>query len=156
VCNTIVAFWLIFICTAGTLERQHLARTVKAAANVKVGNSEMEVMVLLGLPNERNEQFSDETFFGFFSHPKEWCYGTTINLKKLFVSDIYVMGFPVPVNIRLFDFDDDDLIVEWDADDRVSKLTVPKIEIDNRCDGILEMCYTSYRFLRDIGHRGRL
>ncbi len=143
-CNTIAAFWLIFIGAAGTLERQHLARTAKASANVKVGNSEKEVLELLGPPNERYEQYSDGTFFGFLSHPKEWCYGTTINLKKLVVSDIYVMGIPIPMNIRLFDFDTDDLIVEWDANDRVSKLTVPKIEIDSRCDGIIEMCYTCH------------
>jgi len=48
-----VAFWLIFIGTAGTLERQHLARTAKAAENVMVGNSEKEVLELLGQPNER-------------------------------------------------------------------------------------------------------
>jgi len=146
VCNTMVAFWLIFIGTAGTLERQHLARTAKAAENVMVGNSEKEVLELLGQPNERYEKYPGWTFLGIGSHARQWCYGTRINLKKLIISDVYVMWNPVPINIRWFGYDEDDLIVEWDSNDCVSQLTVPKIEIDKRCDGILAMCYTCHQY----------
>jgi hypothetical protein len=139
--NTIVFYWLFFIGTIGSLERAHLARTAADASKIAIGSSEDEVIGMIGEPLCTYAQFDGWTILGFGAHPPQWLYGTTINLKRMFIPEVNMMPSPLPINIRLFSYDDGDLVVEWNAKKRVSKITIPNIEIDHRADKLLDSIY---------------
>ena len=153
--STITIHWLFFVGTIGTLERVHMARTAEAANEVQVGATEADVVRILGKPLCKYERYDGWTFLGIGAHPPQWLYGTTINLKKIFISDVYVMASPLPINIRWFSFDDEDLVVEWDAKRRVSEITIPKIEIDHRADKILDSIYYWHRIYLAFSNASR-
>lgn len=154
-CNTITAFWLLFIASIGTLERAHIARLAEAANGIQLGDTEDDVLRILGKPlstYERNEGWS---ILGIGVHPPQWLYGTTINIKKMFIGDIYVMASPLPINIRWFSYDEDDLVVDWDSKGAVSKITIPEIPIDHRADKILDAIYHWNRIYLAITNMNR-
>ncbi|XZE46849.1 hypothetical protein SH467x_002145 [Pirellulaceae bacterium SH467] len=154
-CNTITAYWLLLIASIGTLERAHMSRVAEAAGGIQVGDTEDHVLRTLGKPlstYERNEGWS---ILGIGAHPPHWLYGTTINIKKMFIADTYVMASPLPINIRWFSYDEDDLVVEWDSKGKVSKITVPEIPIDHRADKILDTVYYWNRIYLAISSMNR-
>ena len=118
--NTITIHWLLFVGTIGTLERAHMARMAEAAVKIQVGSTEDEVVRILGKTLSTYERYDGWTFLGIGAHPPQWLYGTSINIKKMFISDNYVMASPLPINIRWFSYEDEDLIVEWDANERMT------------------------------------
>ena len=90
-CNTITAFWLLFIASIGTLERAHMARLAEAANGIQVGDTEDDVLRILGKPlstYERNEGWS---ILGIAAHPPQWLCGTTINIKKMIMELFQVL-----------------------------------------------------------------
>jgi hypothetical protein len=129
------------IASIGTLERAHMARVAEAADGIQVGATEDDVLRTLGKPLSTYERHDGWSILGIGAHPPQWLYGTTINIKKMFVADTYVMGSPLPINVRWFSYDEDDLVVEWDSMGKVSKITVPEISIDQRADKILDTVY---------------
>ena len=154
-CNTITAFWLLFIASIGTLERAHMARLAEAANGIQVGDTEDDVLRILGKPlstYERNEGWS---ILGIAAHPPQWLCGTTINIKKMIIADTFVMASPLPINIRWFSYDEDDLVVEWDSKGKVSKITVPEIPIDGRAEKMLDTIYYWNRIYLAISNKNR-
>ena len=121
--SSLTASWLLIVVIVGNIERQHLARTVVAAMDLKPNQAETELSA--------------------------WCYGTRIDLDNIFVTESIVTVNPLPFNIRWFGYCHSDLVIDWNANDRVERIEVPqaRFAIDNRFDGVLEMCYT----LRAIG-----
>ena len=143
--GTFTTYWLFFIGSIGTLERAHMARVADAANRIQVGATEDEVFRVLGKPLSTYERYDGWSILGIGAHPPQWLYGTTINIKKMFITDTFVMASPLPINIRWFSYDDDDLVVNWDSKGRVSKITIPEIPIDHRADKMLNSIYDCHR-----------
>ena len=95
------------------------------------------------------------SILGIGAHPTQWFYGTRINIKKLIIADIYVMAIPLPINIRWFSYDDEDLVVDWDSKGRVSNIAIPIIPVDHRADKILDTIYDWHRIYLAISSRNR-
>jgi hypothetical protein len=150
--NAITAIWLLLVITMGNLERQHLARTLRASENVKVGDSEANVYDLLGPPIAKYDEYEGWSLFGMGAHPKQWCYGTNICLENIFIVDSFVMVSPLPVNIRWFRYAEDDLVIDWSNDRHVLGFTKPKREyaIDHGWDAALKTCYTGFGLYRTL------
>ena len=150
--SSITAIWLLLVITLGNLERQHLARTLLASENVKVGDSEASVYGLLGPPIAKYEEYEGWSLFGLGAHPKQWCYGTNICLENIFIVDSFVMVSPLPVNIRWFCYAEDDFVIDWNNDGHMLSITKPKREyvIDHRWDAALEICYNGFGVYRAI------
>ena len=150
--NSIAAIWLLLVVTIGNLERQHLARTIRASENVEVGNSEKTVYDLIGPPVGIYDEYEGWSFLGIGAHPKQWCYGTYISLENIFIVDSFVMISPLPINIRWFGYAEDDLVIDWHSDGHVLSITKPKLEyiIDHRWDSTLETCYIGYGVYRAL------
>ena len=144
--NTIVFYWLFFVGTIGSLERAHLARTAADASKIPIGASEADVLGMIGKPLCSYERYEGWTILGFGAHPPQWLYGTTINLKLMFIPELNMVASPLPINIRLFSYDDEDLVIEWSTKNRVSKITIPAIEIDHRADKLLDSIYLWHSF----------
>ena len=147
--SSITVSWLLIVVIVGNIERQHLARTVVAAMDLKLGQAETEISALLGNPLAEYSAYDGWSFLAIGKHPRQWCYGTIINLDNIFVTESIVTVNPLPFNIRWFGYCDSNLVIDWNANDRVERIEVPqaRFAIDNRFDGVLEMCYT----LRAIG-----
>lgn len=153
--STVTAYWLLFFGSIGALERAHMARVAEAANGIQVGATEDDVLRTLGKPLGTYERYDGWSILGIGAHPPQWLYGTTINIKRLIIADIYVMASPLPINIRWFSYDDDDLVVDWDSKGRVSSITIPKIPIDHRADKILDTIYDCHRIYLAISSRSR-
>ena len=143
---------MILVITTGNLERQHLARTLRASENVRVGDSEANVVNLIGPPLAKYDEYAGWSILGIGAHPKQWCYGTNICLENLFIDDPFVMMSPLPINLRWFSYADDDLVIDWDSNGHVVGIAKPKCEyaIDHRWDATLETCYTAYGIYQAI------
>ena len=152
--STVAAYWFLFFGSIGALERAHIARVAEAANGIQVGATEDDVLRTLGKPLDAYERY-EGSIFGIGAHPPQWLYGTTINIKKLIISDIYVTEIPLPINIRLFSYDDDDLVVDWDSNGRVSSIAIPNIPVDHRADKILDTIYDWHRIYLAISSRIR-
>jgi hypothetical protein len=153
--STFTAYWLIFFGSIGTLERAHMARVAEASNGIQVGATEDDVLRTLGKPLGIYKRYDGWSILGIGAHPTQWFYGTRINIKKLLVADIYLMEVPLPINIRWFSYDDDDLVVDWDTKGRVSRITIPKMAVDHRADKILDSIYAWHRIYLAISNRSR-
>ena len=150
--NSITAIWMLLVVTTGHLERQHLARTLRAAENLSVGDSEANVVDLIGQPIAKYDEYQGWSFLGIGAHPKQWCYGTYVCLENIFIVEAFVMVSPLPINVRWFRYADDDLVIDWDSNGQVVGIAKPKCEyaIDHRWDATLETCYTAFGIYRAI------
>jgi hypothetical protein len=148
-CNSIVALWYFLVGVTGTLEHANMVDIAKAATQINVGANEDDVLRLLGKPYYEYELNQGWSILGIGAHPRQWLYGTTINLMKLLVSDDYLMISPLPINIRLISYEQDDLRMEWDSKGKVAKITVPNLEMDPRTEQmtskILDVIYSLNR-----------
>jgi hypothetical protein len=149
------AYWLLFVGSVGTLERAHMARIADSAKAIRIGDTEEVVFRTLGKPLSTCERNDGWSIFGIASHPRQWLYGTRINLKKMIVSDLYVMGIPLPINFRLVSYDEDDLVIDWDSKDRVSKMTIPVIPTDPRSDMLLDVLYDWHKVYVTVSNMNR-
>ena len=139
--SAVTTYWLLFFGSIGILERAHMARVAEAANRIQVGDTEGDVLRTLGKPLSTYERYDGWSILGIGAHPPQWLYGATIDIKRLFISDTYVMASPLPINIRWFSYDDDDLVVDWDSKGKVSKIKIPTIPIDHRADKIMDCIY---------------
>ena len=132
-----------------------MARVAEAANGIQVGDTEDDVVRTLGKPLSTYEWNEGWSILGIGAHPQQWLYGTTINIKRMIIADTYVMASPLPINIRWFSYDEDDLVVDWDSMGRVSKIIIPEIPIDHRADKMLDAVYYLTRIYLAIPNMNR-
>ena len=153
--NALTAYWLLIFGSIGAIERAHMARLAEAANKIQVGATEDDVVRTLGKPLATYDRYDGWSILGIGAHPPQWLYGTTINVKRLIIADVFVMANPLPINIRLFSYDDDDLVVDWDSKGKVSSIAIPSIPIDHRTDKILENIYDWHGIYLAFSSRSR-
>ena len=118
--------WAVLLALYGAYESQCLERTVESSKVIKVGAAEAEVLKLLGEPVTRAEKRGEFAAAFFGKVPRRWVYGTTINLRHFFAPELPVPN-PIPIRFRLWGTpDEEDLVIEWNDDNTVSKVTKPR------------------------------
>lgn len=132
-CNGTFAPWVLWLITIGTAERVHLHHVVEASRQVDIGATEEEVLAILGEPKARYAERSG----WFFGRPRQWMYGTTINLHHVIVPGIPV-PILIPINIRWFGYDTDDLVIDWTRDGKVAKIVRPELDLPDGARGVCE------------------
>lgn len=138
---SMMAPWIMWLCAIGVIERIHLHHLVESSGQVSIGATEAEVLAVLGEPNGRYD--------GIFS-PRQWMYGTTINLRYLIVPELPVPN-PLPINIRIFAYDEDDLVIDWSRDNKVSAIKRPAIEVPEGAIGLLRPLFLVRDLMQLVG-----
>lgn len=103
--NAVTAYWLLLFGSIGAMERAHMARLAEAANKIQVGDTEHDVAGTLGKPLATYDRYDGWPILGIGDHPPQWIYGTTVNVKRLIIADVFVMANPLPINIRLFSYE---------------------------------------------------
>ncbi len=134
--------WVLAFTFFGNLERQHLARTSTLAERITIGATEREVGLALGEPLAVYSAYSGWSLLSIGKHPRQWCYGTRLKLE--------CEVDQIPVNIRLFGYESDDLVLDWTSDKKLSKIRMPEVRypIDHRWDSLLNFCYFGSYLIR--------
>jgi hypothetical protein len=142
--SPLTTIWLLSIVFIGNVERQHLARTVDVAAKMELGLPATEFSSRLGMPLAQYSAYGGWSFLVIGKRPRQWCYGTRINLGALWVTDHVVMVNVLPFHIRWLGYADDDLVIDLNDDDHVTNVKMPEVRyaIDERFNEILQLCYT--------------
>ena len=151
-CNATFAPYVLWLITIGTVERVHLHHVVEVSRQISVGATEADVLAILGEPNGRYAE--GRGLFGIGSRPRRWMYGTTINLRYLIVPEVPFPS-PIPINIRWFGYDEDDLVIDWSRDDKVAKITRPEVHVPEGADELLKPAYFIADVVRFIWSRAR-
>jgi hypothetical protein len=142
-CNGTFAPIVLWLITIGTVERVDLHRTVELSRQISAGATQDEVLAILGEPNARYPEFRG--FFWIGSRPRQWMYGTRTNLRHLVVPGLYIPN-PIPINIRWFSYDDDDLVIDWSRDGPVLKITRSELQMPEGAEKLVE----PYYFITDV------
>src|SRR5687768_400459 len=140
-CNPLAATWFVFLAMTATLERAHLHRIVVASENVAIGMTEMQVAKLLGQPTDTYPARAGLALLLMGSRPRQWCYGTTINLKYAVVPGCPFAN-PLPINLRISEYDQDDLVIDWSPDNRVTRLVRPDFDVPEMATKMAELIHT--------------
>ncbi|HEV7226612.1 MAG TPA: hypothetical protein VGN42_28150, partial [Pirellulales bacterium] len=96
----------------GVGEQVHLQRLVDRSARIAIGANERDVERAIGEPIAKWEARRGWARFVFGERGAQWVYGTSIDLGSIFVPELPFPN-PVPLRLRLFSADDDDLVIEW-------------------------------------------
>lgn len=137
-CNGTFAPIVLWLITIGTVERVDLHRTVELSRQISAGATEKEVLAILGEPDARYPEFRG--FFWIGSRPRQWMYGTTINLRHIILPGSPTPS-PIPINIRWFSYDEDDLIIDWSRDGPVLRITRPELQMPEGAEELVEPYY---------------
>lgn len=74
-------------------------------------------------------------------------YGTGFNLDYVLVPGTPWLN-PLPVNLRIAEYADDDLVIDWMADDRVTAIKRPDFNVPEIAFGMLDAAVFSRDILR--------
>ena len=110
----------------GAYERQNLVRQVDASRKLAIGASPEEVISALGSPNLFWDKRAELPSFLFGHRPRQWIYGTTVDLDWVTRPDAPIPN-PIPFKFRLLVSDDEDLVVDWGDDNKVSGIHRPDL-----------------------------
>lgn len=104
----------------GAVEQARLDHRVEASQGVAPGASQSDVLAALGAPSA-----AWDINGGFLSPASPtWAYGTTIDLGGIIGYSTYLPD-PLSFKLRLFGPYESDLVVTWDAEQRVESVTRP-------------------------------
>jgi hypothetical protein len=94
----------------------------------------------MGVPTLRWEvrTGSAELFFG--KRPAQWIYGTTIDLQRLIIPELPFPN-PIPIKFRLFSAYEDDLVIEWTPDKKISNVKRPELNVPDSAKRLLDPVY---------------
>jgi hypothetical protein len=153
--HPIAVVWLSLMVLVGNIERQQLARTLVAASALKVGQSESDVASRLGRPLEEYDAYAGWSFFAIGKHPRQWCYGTNIDLGHVFVVSPIPFVHPLPIHVRWFGYCEEDLVLEFDDAGRMTRVVLPELqyEVDARYDGTVEALRTLHEVWQVLSKR---
>lgn len=154
ICNSLIAAWLLLLSLTGCLERIHLHHLVDASSQIEIGATEFDVVAILGAPTEQYEQRGGWAQLLMGARPRQWMYGTTINLRHCIVPHLPFPN-PLPINVRIFEYDKNDLIIDWSAAGTVTRLERPTIAIPKGSEKWLEPVYFFAKNLKFLSRKQR-
>jgi hypothetical protein len=104
----------------GAAEQVRLNHLIAASRSIEPLDSRQEVRNTLGPPLAKWEK----TGFLFGSGPPQWAYGPVFE-PRIIVNVEDPLPLPLPINIRLFGPNEADLVITWDANGQVARVTRP-------------------------------
>ncbi|MBC8351548.1 MAG: hypothetical protein H8E66_06145 [Planctomycetes bacterium] len=134
-CNTFLNSWALIAAAIGLGERIQVQKAVNISQHVSIRASEEEVLTTLGEPLFQWEAQKGFLFFG--SHPAQSIYGTTIDAASIVIPYLPFPN-PLPLKIRLFSADTDDLVIDWTQDRRVAHVARPELTIPEGAEDYFE------------------
>lgn len=127
-CGTLLNCWVLALVLMGVGEQVHLQRLVDRSARIAIGANERDVERAIGEPIAKWEARRGWARFIFGARGAQWVYGTSIDLGSIFVPELPFPN-PVPLRLRLFSADDDDLVIEWTSTKQVAKVSRPNLDV---------------------------
>jgi hypothetical protein len=118
---------------------------VVASEGVRVGATEAEVLSILGPPSARYPARGGMALLILGPRPSQWCYGTVINLRYVAIPQ-WPYPNPLPINLRIFNYDEDDLVVDWSPEGKVTGISRPAFQ----GTPVTVQLIKALRFLMDI------
>ena len=119
-------WWAVLLALYGGYEQQWMGRCIEASKKIEAGDSEADVVSILGRPIERFDKRSEAASAFFGSVPRKWAYGPILDLDFLFAPDLPFPN-PIPLRFRLWSPDAKDLVVEWNDKNTVLRVVKPKL-----------------------------
>ncbi|KAA1256835.1 hypothetical protein LF1_58850 [Rubripirellula obstinata] len=125
--DSLLAAWFAFVFITEPIEHAAHHRLVKNSNAVHAGMTPLEVTTILGDPAAKYAKRGViATWWLEGPRPKQWMYGTGFNLDYVVIPNFPWLN-PLPLNLRIFDYADDDLVVDWTDDDLVTSVKRPKL-----------------------------
>jgi hypothetical protein len=116
--------WSATIALFISMEQSRMDRLTVAAAQVAPGVGEAEVIAALGEPDSRRPKRSGLAILLFGLTPRQWIYGTVFD-ADIWLSPESAFPYPLPINLRIFAPDDDDVVISWNDDGIVTAIDRP-------------------------------
>jgi hypothetical protein len=120
--------WIFALVLIGMGEQVQLQRLVERSAGIAIGATEGDVERAIGEPGLKGEARRGLARFIFGERRVQWIYGTSINLGAIFIPELPFLN-PIPLRLRLFSADEDDLVIEWTPTKQVAKVSRPKLDV---------------------------
>ncbi len=144
ICGTFLSFWAIILLVVGIGEEVHLQGRIDRAMALSNGASSEEVLAVIGEPDHKWKARDGWLFFA--AHPDQWIYGTTINLESIVVPGLPFPN-PIPLKLRLFSSDLDDLVVEWNTEGKLAKIVKPDLHVSDEARDLFEPLFALGQFV---------
>jgi hypothetical protein len=106
----------------GAAEKARLNHLIEASRRIEPLDSRQQVRNVLGPPLAEWEK----TGFIFANGPPQWAYGPVFEPRNI-VNAGFPLPLPLPINIRLFGPNESDLVITWDANGQVARVTRPAL-----------------------------
>jgi hypothetical protein len=138
--NALCAAWFMWLLTAGTIDEARQHRTVEMSKAVSIGMTVEQVREILGDPAAEYEERRLLARLLLGDRPKQWMYGTELNLEYLFVRDLPFLN-PFPINVRIAEYAEKDLVIDWskgDTVDAVDAVRRPEFDVPKDAYDLLE------------------
>lgn len=146
--DSLLAAWFAFVFIAEPIEHAAHHRLVETSFVVNAGMTPPEVRAILGDPAaEYAKRGVIATWWLNGPRPKQWMYGTGFNLDYVVIPKCPWLN-PLPMNLRIFDYANDDLVIDWTDDDHVTSIKRPDFELPEIAFGMLDASL----FTRDVLH----
>ena len=139
-CCTLLKCWTLMLVIIGIGEKVQLQKVVEQSAPLVVGATEQDALLMLGEPKMKWDSRRGVARFIFGERPAQWIYGTTIDLQLIIIPELPFPN-PIPIKIRLFFADEDDLVIDWTPDNKVSAVKRPEIDIPDDLAKLYEPVY---------------
>lgn len=115
--------WVATLALIGGVEQARLDQLIQASTRLKQGDDEARVLAVLGPPIARWQRRDLITSFIFGDSQPQWAYGTHLDMSEIFMPD---SAFPnIPLKLRLFGPDEDDLVIVWDRIGTIASVVRP-------------------------------
>jgi hypothetical protein len=121
---TTLQAWLALLAVVGGLDQARLNQLIEASGQLEPGDDEATVLSELGPPLERWPKRDAVNAFLFGDRPRLWVYGTILDIEEMFPPNSAI-PILLPLKLRLFSPDDDDLVINWSDDGRVASIVRP-------------------------------
>lgn len=129
--------WFLYVVVAGHVEEAQQQRLIEASRAVSVGMTPAEVRNVLGEPNGEYGPRGFVAWLLMGPRPKQWMYGAGLNPDYLIVPGLPFPN-PLPINIRISDYADDDLVIDWSPKDTVTAVRRPEVNAPRAAHDLLD------------------
>ncbi len=144
--DSIAVVWFAFVFISEPIQHAAHHRLVSTSSAVSVGMTPDEVSAVLGKPAA---EYSKRSLFATWwfegPRPKQWMYGTGFKLDYVVIPNSPWLN-PLPVNLRIAEYADEDLVIDWTDGDRVSAVNRPSFNVPEIAFSMLD----SALFSRDV------
>lgn len=144
---TLLKSWTLVLVLFGIGERVHLQKVVVQSESLVAGATQQSVLHAIGAPQLKWTARRGAARILFGERPAQWIYGTTTNLMAVIIPGLPFPN-PLPINLRLFSADQDDLVVDWTSENLVAAIKRPPIDVPAELTKLYEPVYVIADFAR--------